>query len=40
MNQSMAAAAGDRDLQESRILLVDDQPANLEIVCDLLESQG
>ncbi len=27
-------------MNEARILLVDDQPANLDVLCDLLESQG
>ncbi len=40
MNQSMAAAAGDRDLRESRILLVDDQPANLRLLRQALEPVG
>jgi len=28
------------DLQGAKILLVDDQPANLDVLCDLLESKG
>jgi DNA-binding NtrC family response regulator len=28
------------DLQGAKVLVVDDQPANLEVLCDLLESRG
>ena len=28
------------DLREAKILLVDDQPANLDVLCELLESRG
>ena len=28
------------DLKDARILLVDDQPANLDVLCELLESRG
>lgn len=29
-----------RDLEDAKVLLVDDQPANLDVLCDVLEAEG
>ena len=36
----MSMSEAHLDLSGARILLVDDQPANLEVLCALLEAEG